>query len=120
MNVRHKPAESRQKLHLVHRRLLAQVVLPSRLEDLLRRSGDVSEDGVVEHVMRPLIDLEDEHVPKELAIAPVPVTPPPEQVMKVTVVASGNDLVLLPTLLALHSDHLPGRCCGLVHSRQSP
>ena len=121
MNVRHKPAESRQKLHLVHRLFVTQVVLPSGFEDFLRRSGDVSEDGVVQRVVRPLVYLEDEHVPEQLTVAPVPITPPPEQVVHVAVVASGDDLVLLPTLFAFHDNrHPPRRCCGLVHSRRSP
>lgn len=74
----------------------------------------------MEHVVRPLVNLKDKHVPKQLTVAPVPIAPPPEQVMEVAVVASGDDLVLLPTLFALHSDHLPKQCCGLVHSRRSP
>ena len=120
MNVRHKPAESRQKLHLVDSLFITQVVLPSDLEDLLRRSGDVSEDAVVERVVRPLVNLKDEHVPEQSTVAPVPVTTPPQAVVHIAVVAPGDDFVLLPTLLALHSDHPLRRCCGLVHSRRSP
>lgn len=70
--------------------------------------------------MRPLVHLEREGVPEQLTVAPVPVTPPPEQVVHIAVVAPGDDLVLLPTLFALHSDHPLRRCCGLVHSRQLP
>lgn len=120
MNVRHKPAESRQKLHLVDRLFITQVVLPSGFENPLRRSRDVSEDGVVEHVVRPLVHLKREGVPEQLTVAPVPVFALEHEMMNVAVVASGDDLVLPPTLFALHSDHLLRRRCGLVHSRQSP
>lgn len=121
MNVRHKPAESRQEPHIVDRLFVTQVVLPRGFEDLLRRSGDVSEDGIVEHVVRPLINPEREHVSKESAVSPIPVSTLEEQVMDVAVVASGNDFVLLPTLFAFHDNrHLPKRCCGLVHSRRLP
>ena len=121
MNVRHKPAESRQKLHLVDSWLLTQVILPSGFEDLLRRSRNVSEDGIVERVMRPLVNLKDEHVSQQSTVAPVPVTTPPQAVVHIAVVASGDDFVLTPTLFAFHDNrHLPKRCCGLVHSRRSP
>ena len=62
----------------------------------------------MEHVVRPLVYLKDEHVSQKSAVAPVPVTTPPQAVMEVAVVASGDDFVLasaLPTLFALHGNH---------------
>lgn len=127
MNVRHKPAESRQKLHVVDSLFITQIVLPSGFEDLLRRSRDISKDGVMQRVVRPLINPEREHVSKESAISPVPVPTLEKNVVYIAVVAPCNNLVFtrLTTvrlmLLPFHSNrHLPEKCCAQSPSRQSP
>ena len=127
MNVRHKPTESRQKLHLVHRLFIAQVILPSGFEDFLRWSRDISKDGVMQRVVRPLIDPEREHVSKESAVAPIPAPTLEKDVVYIAVVAPCNNPVFTRlttvrlTLLSFHNNHHPPKkYCAQSPSRQSP
>lgn len=62
LDVSHQPTQGLKDVQVVYRLLLVEVVFPSCLKDFLWRSRNVLEDGVVEQVMRPLINLESKDV----------------------------------------------------------
>lgn len=129
LNVIHQPAQGLKDVQVVHRLLFVGVVLPSCFEEFLWWPRNVLDDGMVELVMRPLINLEGEDVSEQSAIARIPMASLEKQVMDVTVVSSGDNSVLtwfaltwfasMTTSFSFHDNHhLPMRCCGLVHSQR--
>ena len=131
LNVNHQPAQGLKDVQVIHCLLSVGVVFPSCFEEFLWRSRNVLNDGVVEQVMRPLINLKGKDVSEQSAISRVPMASLEKQMVDVAVVSSGNNSVLtwfaltwftsMTTSFSFHDNHhLPMRCCGLVHSQQLP